>query len=178
MYQELLSEGGILTEYPMGMLPYRWNFPPRNRIISGLSDGVFVVEARNKSGSLITAELALEQGRDVFAMPGRAGDPLSLGTNRLIKQGAFLVDKPEDILDFYQIGHHKTNEKKDLLLETEEKIVYANLSLEEKHINRLVQETGMEIGKVMQILFRLEEKGLAGQTGQYFHLLLAKEKQL
>ncbi len=175
MYREILEEGGILTEYPFGMPPYRWNFPPRNRVISGLSNGVFVVEARGKSGSLITADFALEQGRDVFALPGRAGDPLSLGTNQLIKQGAVLADKPEDILEFYQISPKKRNGKKDLLLETQEEMVYANLGLEEKHFNRLVQETGMGTGDLMEILLRLSEKGIVGQTGQYFHKILPKE---
>lgn len=169
IYREILQEGGILSEYPPGTLPYRFHFPRRNRIISGLSQGVLVIEARKQSGSLITADLALEQGRDVFALPGRAGDALSMGTNRLIKQGAELVDQPEDILGYYQVGFAKKREKKDLSLETTEKIVYAKLSFEEKHLDRLAQETGMGTGKLMEVLLGLEEKGLAGQTGLYFH---------
>lgn len=172
IYQEILAEGGIISEYPPGTAPYRWNFPRRNRLISGLSDGVLVIEARKRSGSLITVDSALEQGRDVFALPGRAGDSLSEGTNRLIKQGAALVDKPEDILEFYQIGFRKKIEKRDLSLETAEKIVYANLGLEEKHLDRLAQETGMGTGKLMEILLGLEEKGLVGQTGLHFYLML------
>lgn len=169
IYCEILQEGGILSEYPPGTVPYRWNFPRRNRIISGLSQGVLVVEARKRSGSLITADLALEQGRDVFALPGKAGDVLSMGTNRLIKQGAELVDTPEDILKYYQIGFVQKRGKKDLSLETTEKIVYARLGLEEKHLDRLAQETGMGTGRLMEILLGLEEKGLVGQTGLYFY---------
>lgn len=178
IYQEILTEGGIISEYPPGTVPYRWNFPQRNRLISGLSDGVLVIEARKRSGSLITVDSALEQGRDVFALPGRAGDSLSAGTNRLIKQGAGLVDKPEDILEFYQIDFGKKIEKKDLSLETTEKIVYANLGLEEKHLDRLAQETGMGTGKLMEILLGLEEKGLVGQTGLYFYLILGDGEQM
>lgn len=174
IYQKIISEGGgILSEYTFGMPPYKWNFPVRNRIISGLSNGVLLIEARKKSGSLITADLALDQGKDVFALPGRASDPLSFGTNRLIKQGAELVTVPEDILEYYSLFGKEKNEKKHFLLEREEKIVYANLGLEEKHLNRLVQETNMGTGKLMEILLGLEAKGLVRQTGLYFHAILS-----
>lgn len=171
IYGEILQKGGILSEYPPGTMPYRWNFPQRNRLISGLSQGVLVIEARKQSGSLITADLALEQGKDVFALPGKAGDMLSVGTNRLIKQGAELVDDPQDILEYYQIRSASKKEKKDLSLETMEKIVYAKLGFEETHLDKLVQETGMETGKLMEILLKLEEKGLVGQTGLYFYVM-------
>lgn len=176
LYEQILAlpYGGILSEYPPGTPPYRWNFPQRNRIISGLSNGVLIIEARKRSGSLITADAALEQGKDVFSLPGRAGDPLSTGTNRLIKQGAELVDNPEDILDFYQINLPEKEQKKELILETTEKIVYANLGLGEKHLDRLAEDTKMEIGKLMETLINLEEKGIVEQTGLYFHLVLPK----
>lgn len=177
LYEEIISSnGGILSEYPPGTMPYRWNFPSRNRIISGLSNGVLVIEARKRSGSLITVDAALEQGRDVFSIPGRAGDPLSVGTNNLIKQGAELVDRPEDILHFYQVDFAGKTEKKDLSLETGEKIVYANLGFDEKHLDRLAEDTGMGIGRLMEILLRLEEKGLVEQTGLYFHAILSDKK--
>ena len=101
------QEGGILSEYGMGERPKPANFPMRNRIISGIADVVIVVEAREKSGSLITAELALEQGKDVFAVPGRITDMLSSGCNHLIQSGAFPLLCIDDILDYFGMKHGK-----------------------------------------------------------------------
>lgn len=98
LYEKLLAGGGICSEYPPGTEPRAVLFPPRNRIISGLCDAVLVVEAREKSGTLITVDMALEQGREVYALPGRATDSLSGGCNRLIRQGAGLVSTPEELL--------------------------------------------------------------------------------
>lgn len=99
LYEALLASGGVCSEYPPGTEPRGILFPPRNRIISGLCDAVLVVEAREKSGTLITVDMALEQGREVYALPGRATDPLSGGCNRLIRQGAGLVSTPEELLE-------------------------------------------------------------------------------
>lgn len=99
LYETLLADGGVCSEYPPGTEPRGILFPPRNRIISGLCDAVLVVEAREKSGTLITVDMALEQGREVYALPGRATDPLSGGCNRLIRQGAGLVSAPEELLE-------------------------------------------------------------------------------
>lgn len=99
LYEELLECGGVCSEYPPGIEPRAALFPPRNRIISGFCDAVLVVEAREKSGTLITVDMALEQGREVYALPGRATDPLSGGCNRLIRQGAGLVTTPEELLE-------------------------------------------------------------------------------
>ncbi len=99
LYETLLAVGGICSEYPPGTEPRAVLFPPRNRIISGLCDAVLVVEAREKSGTLITVDMALEQGREVYALPGRATDPLSGGCNRLIRQGAGLASSPEEVLE-------------------------------------------------------------------------------
>ena len=97
--KQIIKSGGcIISEYPIGTKPEKLHFPQRNRIISGLSKGVLVIEAREKSGSLITADFALEQGKEVFAVPGDMGKLTSVGTNNLIKQGAKLVTKYEEIL--------------------------------------------------------------------------------
>lgn len=98
--KQIIKSGGcIISEYPIGTKPEKLHFPQRNRIISGLSEGVLVIEAKEKSGSLITADFALEQGKEVFAVPGDVGKLTSVGTNNLIKQGAKLVTMYEEILD-------------------------------------------------------------------------------
>lgn len=98
LYEELIARGGICSEYPPGIEPRAVLFPPRNRIISGLCDGVLVVEAKERSGTLITVDMALEQGREVYALPGRTTDPLSRGCNQLIRQGAELIMSPQELL--------------------------------------------------------------------------------
>ena len=101
LYERLQQQGGVLSEYPPGMQPIAKLFPPRNRIISGLSDLVLVIEARKRSGTLITVDMALEQGREVYALPGRVSDALSDGCNRLIRQGAGPATCPQDILEYF-----------------------------------------------------------------------------
>jgi len=101
LYERLQQQGGVLSEYPPGMQPIARLFPPRNRIISGLADLVLVIEARKRSGTLITVDMALEQGREVYALPGRVSDALSDGCNRLIRQGAGPATCPEDILEYF-----------------------------------------------------------------------------
>lgn len=98
LYEALIDRGGVCSEYPPGIAPRALLFPPRNRIISALSDAVLVIEARERSGTLITVDMALEQGREVYALPGRITDPLSDGCNRLIKQGAGLISSPGELL--------------------------------------------------------------------------------
>lgn len=111
LYQQVYQMGGVLSEYNMGISPQKGLFPMRNRIISGLSDGIFVTEAGARSGSLITADQGLEQGKDIFALPGRITDCMSRGCNDLISQGAVLVRSPEDIMDII-IKEGKTGNKK------------------------------------------------------------------
>ncbi|MDP8253716.1 MAG: DNA-processing protein DprA [Candidatus Kaelpia aquatica] len=99
--KQISKNGAVISEFPLRTAPLRENFPRRNRIISGLSKGVIVVEAALRSGALITADLALDQGRDIFAVPGEVDSPTSCGTNYLIKQGAKLIDSAEDVLEEY-----------------------------------------------------------------------------
>ena len=99
LYDRLVAQGGLISSYPPGTPALARNFPPRNRIVSGLADAVVVVEAREKSGTLITVDMALEQGREVYAVPGRITDRLSDGCNRLLRQGAAPLLSPEELLE-------------------------------------------------------------------------------
>lgn len=102
LYEKIVKTGGaIISEYPLGTKPLKYHFPARNRIISGLSDGVLVVEAKEKSGTLITVDFALEQGKNIFVVPGNINSLNSNGTNRLIQEGAKLVENISDILEEY-----------------------------------------------------------------------------
>lgn len=107
LFERMKEQGGVLSEFPMGEPPRPRNFPMRNRLISGLADAVLVVEAREKSGSLITAELGLNQGREIFAVPGRVTDQLSKGCNQLIQQGAHMAILPNDILEYLGLKYKK-----------------------------------------------------------------------
>ena len=154
-------EGGIISEFEPGTVARPENFPIRNRLISGLSQGVFVIEARKKSGSLITAGFALEQNRDVYVLPGRVGDRQSEGCNELIQQGARLVMSPSDILENLYVreqGNNKKVKKTKIVLETTEKMVYAKLRCEPKHIDVIAKEAGISRTEAIRTLISLEHK--------------------
>lgn len=174
IYEKMAREGGILSEYDLGTLPDRWRFPERNRIISGLSDGVLVVEARKRSGSLITADCALEQGREVYALPGRVLDPLSQGTNWLLREGAKIVTEPEHILEeLFPLCEKKEKEirKSEKLLDCKEKIVYDCLSLDPKTVEEIIYETNLSVSEGISILFRLELKGYAKKISNQHYIV-------
>ncbi len=167
VYERIIQTGGIISEYKPGELPMSYRFPERNRIISGLSDAVLVVEAKSKSGSLITADQALEQGKDVYALPGRATDPLSEGCNWLIREGARMVTKPNHILEeLFQLfeNNEKNNNVQNNLLDNREKIVYDCLSLDPKTVEDIINETNFTVSEVISILFRLELNGYIRQA--------------
>lgn len=174
LYEELEEKGGILSEYPPGSPGLPWHFPLRNRLISGLADGVAVVEARKRSGTLITVDYALEQGKEVFAVPGKLGESLSEGCNELIRQGACMIlgsrDIAEELLKHYPALRKAVPEgKKNFILEQQEKIVYAYLSLEPRHIEELVREVDFTLPELMKLLFSLEEKGAVySPAGNYY----------
>ena len=130
-----------------------------------------MVEAREKSGSLITADMGLEQGKNIYALPGRTEEPLSRGTNKLIQYGAKLVSDVNDILeDFdFPILNAKQECLQNLILESNEKIVYSTLCLIPKHISEILSETGLDEGELFTILLRLEFKGYVRRTSfEYF----------
>lgn len=173
LYEKIVKNGGILSEYPPGTPPLARNFPLRNRIISGLCDVLVVVEAKEKSGSLITADAALEQGREVYAVPGRLGDELSRGCNRLIKQGAGILLSPEDFLKDIGIWEEKKEFKKKFsknLLEKEEMLLYSVLDLQPKNINEMINATGFETSECIRLLAGLEEKGYVRETFQNYYI--------
>lgn len=178
LQEKILERGGVISEYAEGTPPMPAYFPQRNRIISGLSDGVLVIEAREKSGSLITADLGLEQGKDVFALPGRSTDVLSRGCNALIRQGAVLVEAPQEILREYEIcGKYRqdkveNNKKNNIPLETKDKIVYSGLSLEPKHLNEIAKEAKMTISETMQVLLNLELSGRIKEAGGGYYVIV------
>ena len=170
LYEQMREKGGIISEFPIGTQPMPANFPQRNRVISGISHGVFVIEARERSGSLITADYALEQGRDVFALAGRFYDEMSIGAMELIQKGAKLVYKPENILEEYSIYHQNTlkfGKEDKISLAKNEKLVYDCLRLEPKHVNKISTETNLPISDVLSILMIMEWKGYVMEAGRH-----------
>lgn len=164
LYNEITVRGGIISEYPPGTKPEGWRFPQRNRIISGLSDNITVIEAKAKSGSLITAELALEQGKDVMAVPGRVTDILSEGCNRLIRDGAEIITDINDLVSSVKNSNEAANVKKNenlnILLEKDFEVVYSETDLLPISMEELVRRTGMDTQKIYEILLKLELENL------------------
>lgn len=177
LVSEIEESGAILTEYPFGTKPDASNFPKRNRIISGLTLGTLVVEAGSKSGALITANFAAEQGREVFAVPGAITSGRSVGTNRLIKDGAKLVQGVDDILQELDVKLRslrkmettKTGARVPKNLSSEEQRVWEILTDEPQHIDLLSQKLGSSSSQVLSLLLTLELKNVVKQLpGTYF----------
>ncbi len=175
LYTMLERKGGILSEQSVGMKPFPQFFPARNRIISALSDVVLVVEAKERSGSLITADMALEQGKDVYALPGPANSRLSLGCNRLIKQGAGILLSPEDLLEELGMACKEKGKmftENKIPLESPENLVYSCLDLYPKNINELADLTGMTIPVLLNILVSLELQGYVSELSKNYYIRL------
>lgn len=167
------GQGAILTEYALGVQPEARNFPPRNRIISGLSLGVVVVEAGLTSGALITAAFALEQDREVFAVPGNVHSPASQGANRLIQRGAKLVTKVEDVLEELNLGlvPEQTAAQMTLPESAEEALLLEHLSGQPVHVDELSQSAGLPTALVSSTLTLMELKGMVRQVGGMNYVL-------
>lgn len=172
LYERILDNGSILSDYPVGTQPVGWRFPLRNRLISALADRILVVEAKEKSGSLITVEYGLEQGKDIFALPGRVDDIMSKGCNRLIKEGAGVVTSAEDIL--YDLGirtvhNSKKNKNKNFILEKDLETLYSYLDFLPKSIQTLVNETGRDSVEIFRDLVKLQMMGLADEPSKNYY---------
>lgn len=173
---EITHSGALISEFPLGTAPEGRNFPRRNRVISGIALGVLVVEAPERSGALITADIAAEQGREVFAIPGNIFSPASRETNRLIQQGAKLVMSADDILDELSISYTRVEAK-----HITEAIVPASgteaqilniLSVDPLHVDDIARTCGLPIAQVTSTLTILELKGLARKVGPMQYCLI------
>jgi DNA processing protein len=162
--EKISESGAVISEFPMATIPDRGNFPKRNRVISGLSLGVVCVEAAEKSGALITCDSALEQGREVFAVPGKVDSMTSKGTNKLIKQGAKLAQGAEDILEELNIEYLSGSAAKTgNTLDKNESLVYTLLSSDPKYIDDICLESGVGLNRIAKILLDLEIRKLIKQ---------------
>lgn len=172
LYDRLEEEGGVLSEFPPGTKPLRYHFPLRNRIISGLSEIVTVIEAKHGSGSLITADYALEQGRAVLAVPGRLDDELSRGCNELIAQGAGVILSPESFAEqvFPDFRQQKKNKVSDIALAPSEKLVYSSLDLHSKSLWELEECTSLSLADLSGSLLALEAKGLIREEERNYYV--------
>lgn len=194
LYAMMERSGGIISEYGLGIPAKPGLFPMRNRIISGLSDAILVIEAKERSGSLITVDYGLEQGKDIYAIPGRVTDISSNGCNNLIKMGAKLVTSTDDILEEFiancenmcldkyceptnnlrhelNLNNNECSKKKYKKLETKEKIVYDMLSLNPKHLEEIILDTNLNMKELIDILVNLQIKDCIKQIGNNYYVL-------
>ena len=175
LFQQIAEKGAVISQFPLDTPPLPQYFPIRNRVISGLSCGVLVVEASNKSGALITARYALDQGREIFAVPGKVSSATSLGTNDLIKQGAKMVTEPAEILDelrcrfsLESLSSPASLKEESTGLSSEEQKIVKNLGDEPISVDDLAAQTGLNVSDLLSILVKLELrkviKQLPGKT--------------
>ena len=174
--RSIIQRGALISEYPLGTRPKADNFPRRNRIMSGLSLGVLVIEAGNTSGAMITAHLALEQNREVFSIPGSILSPASTGTNRLIQEGAKLVGDYTDVLEelnLMNVAHQM--EMKEVVPPSEtESLLLKQLGAEPTHIDKVCRSSSLPMSTVSSTLAMMELKGLVKQVGN-MNYVLARE---
>lgn len=166
LFKEIISSNSsaVISEFPLGTPPLRYNFPMRNRIISGISDGILVVEASKKSGSLITIEYGLEQGKDIFAIPGPIYSDISKGCHKLIKEGAKLVEGVEDILEEYgQMCLFKSSPRINKDLNGDESIIVKSISSIPLTVEQIADNTKIPLTSLISILGILEIKGFVKQ---------------
>ena len=187
LYQDILEKGGgILSEFMPGTMPLAFHFPMRNRIISGLSKVILVMEAKERSGSLITADIALEQGKDIYALPGPVDSSYSKGCHYLIKQGAGILISPEELIKdlryllekFHKnsgYNHQKNkncNDNNKIVLDKLQNMVYSLMCFTPKSINQVVEETQLAVDGVLDALVSLELEGLIKEVSKNYYIRL------
>ena len=172
LYLQMQEKGGVISELPPGVQPMPRNFPMRNRLIAAFSDIIVVVEAKVKSGSLITVDQGLEQGKEIFAVPGRISDSLSGGCNELIHNGAQLARSPADLLEHFSAQYSLKTETETvkLILDSTEKIVYACLDLVPKNIQFIINQVQLQPSAVMECLDGLELKGMIQEVSRGYYI--------
>lgn len=167
LFAKIRGHGAVVSQFPFGTEPEKWNFPIRNRIISALSIGVLVIEAGDKSGTLITAYGALDEGREVFAIPGRADSPKSVGCHRLIQKGAKLVTSPDDVIAEFppevQALTQKPADPARYALTSPAQSIVALLGEGERHVDFIIGETKLPPSVALGLLLELELKGVIRQ---------------
>jgi len=177
--RNIIQHGAVLSEHPLGTRPKADNFPRRNRIMSGMSLGVLVVEADETSGAMITAHLAVEQNREVFAVPGSILSPASRGTNHLIQEGAKLVRDYTDILEELNLTAvaHQMEIKELIPASDTEALLLKQLSAEPTHIDEVCRNSGLPISTVSSTLAMMELKGLVKQVGNMNYVLSREARE-
>lgn len=179
LYTQMQHCGGVLSEYPPGTQGLASHFPARNRIVSGLADVVIVVEAKERSGALITAEFALEQGKEIMAVPGRIWDSNSAGCNRLIQDGAALLQRPEEVLELLGVGGQGTVNLsciENISLASDEKLVYSCLDSSPVGLEELVLKTGLPPANILSALLQLELKGMICEQAKHYYCKMHMQK--
>ncbi|MCA9405164.1 MAG: DNA-processing protein DprA [Candidatus Omnitrophica bacterium] len=177
LFSEIVSRGAVISEFPMESSPMPYNFPRRNRIISGLSMGVIVVEAALKSGALITADFALEQGREVFAIPGRIDTPSAAGTHKMIQQGAHLITDVDDVLQEFELALHgylnndfeQIDTDQETTMPAIQRDVFQYIQDRPVHIDQILEQSSQPSSDVYSALIQLEMKKFIKQLpGKFF----------
>ncbi len=177
--RDIMEQGALVSEYPLATRPKADNFPRRNRIMSGISLGVLVIEAGERSGALITVEQALQQNREVFAVPGSILSPASRGTNNLLQQGAKLVRNHVDILEELNLAMvtHQLEMKELMPTDETEALLLRQLSSEPSHIDEICRQSGLAASTVSSTLTMMELKGMVKQVGAMNYALIKEIRE-
>ena len=164
LMKRIIQHGAVISEFDIGTPPFAQNFPKRNRIVSGLAKAIVAIEAKEKSGVMNTVRWALEQNKDVFAIPGNIYSKTSYGTNRLIKEGAIPVTSADEVLDYLGMKYtKKERETKEILLDNVEKTVWEALSFEPIYLDSLAEKIDQPTSMILNVLLKLEIRGYVKQ---------------